>query len=50
MSIAFLVGVIAFALVLAGRKRPALILGLVMLLLTALMFRYHVTDKIKLSL
>lgn len=50
MSIVFLAGTVAFALVLAGRRRPALIVGLVMLFLTALMFRYHLTDQIKLSL
>lgn len=50
MSIVFLVATVAFALALFRRRRQALVMGLVMLLLTALMFRYHLTDVIKLSL
>lgn len=50
MSLIFLVFTAAFVLVLLGRRRPALIFGLAGLLLTALMFRYHLTDQIRLSL
>lgn len=50
MSLVFLAFGVAFLLALIGRARPALVVGLVGLLLTALMFRYHLTDKIELNL
>lgn len=50
MSLIFLVFAAAFLAALLGRRRPALVVGLVGLLLTALMFRYHLTDRIELDL
>lgn len=50
MSLIFLVFGGGFALALAGRRTPAIVVGLVGLLLTALMFRYHLTDRIELEL
>ena len=50
MALVFLVLFVAFLLVLLGRRKPALVVGLIGLLFAALMFRYHLTDQIRLSL
>jgi hypothetical protein len=40
----------AFALAFTDRRRAAVIVGLVGLIITALMFRYHLTGRVELSL
>ena len=50
MACLFLVWTLAFGLVFRDSRRPAVIVGLVGILLTAAMFRYHLSDRIRLDL
>jgi len=50
MALLFLVWTGAFGLALANRRRASVVGGLIGLILTAAMFRYHLTDTILLGL
>jgi hypothetical protein len=50
MAALFLFWAVTFALAGQGRRKPALVVGLISLALCLAMFRYHTTDAIRLSL
>jgi hypothetical protein len=50
MAVLFAFWTGAFALALRDRRRAAVVVGLAGLIITALMFRYHLTGRVTLSL
>ncbi len=50
MAVLFAFWTGAFALAFTDRRRASVIVGLVGLIITAFMFRYHLTGRVELSL